>query len=88
MLHDAFDDETYLNTLEAEARRWAERHLAADAARIARDARMRAVEMRTSRRERLPQEPGPGSGSGVATTERVSVDFYRRAASAGPFRAS
>jgi hypothetical protein len=51
LLDDGYDDETYLNTLEAEAKSWAERHFAHDAAQVARDARRRAVEMQ-ARRER------------------------------------
>jgi hypothetical protein len=51
LLDDGYDEETYLNTLEAEAKNWAERHFAHDAAQVARDARRRAVEMQ-ARRER------------------------------------
>jgi hypothetical protein len=45
VLHEGYDDEVYLNTLEAEARSWAERYFADDAAQIARAVRTRAAEM-------------------------------------------
>jgi hypothetical protein len=46
VLHEDYDDEVYLTTLEAQAKSWAERYFARDAAQIARAARARAVEMR------------------------------------------
>jgi hypothetical protein len=49
VLHEGYDDELYLNTLEAEARSWAERNFSDDAAQIARAARARAAEMRARR---------------------------------------
>lgn len=73
LLDDGYDDETYLNTLEAEAKSWAERHFEDDAAEIARAARTRAREL-----VRRPPHPPPPQQSVDTTTGRAETQGQRR----------
>lgn len=70
MLHDWYDEDAYLDTLEAEARGWAERHFEDDAAQIARAARTRAVERRAGREREVD--------AGAAGAPRANALLPRR----------
>ena len=66
-LHEGHDDDPYLNTLEAEAKSWAERHFVDDAAQIARAARALAVEQRARREKEV-------AAGAAATPPRPQTD--------------